>query len=191
MHRRSLPVLAFTMGYKQGTGTWDEDFVNDYNAQTYRTPRSTLEWYAKMERNQTLRSMRFRQTQQSDHNNEGRHHSGKGAFERELERRGVQVDKYPLTTTTGAKRVAELVLLRRLELEKRAAALLEEEAKKRRRDSPSDWFDETDGPLNPRFVERMQSHYSTPITPLPDLPILREREGIEEGRGAHGAQTEG
>lgn len=175
MYRKSsLLLTGFTMKYKRATGKWDEDHTNDYDATTYMSARNTMRWYYKMERLQTRNNLLHRRAAQSNANNNGLHHSGKGAFEREVERRGLLVEKYPLTTTTGASRVAELVLLRRQELEKRAQAMMEEVSKSVKRDEPSEWFDETDGPLNPRFVERMQSHYQVPLIPLPEAPIVRE-----------------
>lgn len=162
------------MKYKKGTGKWDEDHVNDFNASKYMSARSTMRWYYGMERLQTRNNVNARRSTQSYHNNTGLHHSGRGAFEREVERRGLPVDKYPLTTTTGAKRVAEMVLLRRKALEEKAAVLMQEKLESLRRDEPSEWFDEREGPLNPRFVERMQGHYAVPLTPLPDTPIVRD-----------------
>eukprot|EP00796_Vickermania_ingenoplastis_P004153 gene4153-2995_t len=171
MQRRTAARLAgFTMQHRRGTGRWDEDHENDFNASTYMSARSTMRWYAGMERVQTRRNLNSRRGAQSRNNNNGLHHSGRGPFEREVERRGLPVDKYALTTTTGATRVAELVLLRRLALEEKAEKLLAERLASLRRAAPSSWMDEADGPLNPRFLERMQSHYATAITPLPELP---------------------
>lgn len=174
MYRRSSFLLSgFTMKYKRGTGKWDEDHINDYDASSFMSSRSTMRWYYGMERLQTRNNLLHRRAAQSEANNNGLHHSGRGAFEREAERRGLQVDKYSLTTTTGASRVAELVLLRRAELEKKAAQMMEKVSKSIQREEPSEWFDETNGPLNPRFVERMQSHYRVPLTPLPESPVVR------------------
>lgn len=176
MHRQTYPLLAgFTMKYKRGTGKWDEDHVNDFNASKYMSARSMMRWYYGMERLQTRNNLNARRDTQSHNNNMGLHHSGYGPFEREVERRGLPVFKYPLTTTTGASRVAELVLLRRAALEKKAAALLKEQLSQCRRDAPSDWFDETEGPLNPRFVECMQSHYTVLLTPLPENPVVQDK----------------
>ncbi|KAG8348884.1 hypothetical protein ERJ75_001452300 [Trypanosoma vivax] len=184
--RRGAPALSgFTMKYKRGTGLWDEDHVNDYKANRYLSARATMRWYYEMERLQTRKSLNARRATQSHNNNEGLHHSGQGAFERELERRGVQVKKYPLTTTTGATRAAEMVLLRRLELEKRAEEALAAqcESLKQEHPRPSAWYDETLGPLNPEFLRVMQPHYEVEITRLPDTPVvwdgaLEKREDI-------------
>lgn len=159
------------MKYIKGTGLWDEDHVNDFDANKYMSARSTMRWYYGMERHQTRKSMNARRATQSYNNNNGLHHSGRGAFERELERRDIAVDKYPLTTTTGAARVAEMVLLRRSELEKQSAAAMEKQRAELRRDAPSGWYDEADGPLNPRFLASMQSNYTKNITELPEEPI--------------------
>ncbi|KAG5493429.1 hypothetical protein JIQ42_01795 [Leishmania sp. Namibia] len=173
MRRTCACLGGFTMKYKRGTGLWDEDHVNDFNADKYLSARSTMRWYYGMERLQTRNSINARRATQSYNNNMGVHHSGHGAFERELERRGIQVEKYPLTTTTGAARVAEMVLLRRQDLEAQAKTAMESQRKARRRDAPSGWYDEADGPLNPRFLASMQSNYTQVITELPSTPITR------------------
>ncbi|ORC91118.1 uncharacterized protein TM35_000061230 [Trypanosoma theileri] len=175
MRRSTLLCGGFTMKYKKGTGLWDEDHVNDYKSNRYLTARATMRWYYEMERQQTRNSLNARRSTQSHYNNNGLHHSGKGPFEREAERQGIQVEKYPLTTTTGITRVAEMVILRRLELEKKA----EEEMGKQRNQlkekytTPTEWYDEKKGPLNPEFLRCMQSHYKVDITTLPDTPLIK------------------
>lgn len=170
--RHSRAALAgFTMKYKRGTGLWDEDHVNDFQSEKYMSARSTMRWYYGMERLQTRNTINARRGTQSHNNNNGLHHSGQSAFERELERRGVAVQKYPLTTTTGASRVAEMVLLRRAALEKQSAELMDEQRKKLRRPSPSAWYDETAGPLNPNFLMAIQKNYDTTISELPSEPL--------------------
>ncbi|KAG5469268.1 hypothetical protein LSCM1_02483 [Leishmania martiniquensis] len=171
MRRTGACLGGFTMKYKKGTGLWDEDHVNDFDANKYLSARSTMRWYYGMERLQTRNTINARRATQSYNNNMGLHHSGRGPFERELERRGIQVEKYPLTTTTGAVRVAEMVLLRRRELEAQAKIEMEAQRQARRRDAPSGWYNETDGPLNPRFLASMQSNYTQVITELPRTPI--------------------
>ncbi|EPY34456.1 hypothetical protein STCU_01575 [Strigomonas culicis] len=138
----------------------------------YASARTTLSWYHKMERLQTRKNLEARRGTQSHNNNLGLHHSGQGAFERELERKGIRPQKYNLTTTTGAKRVAEMVVLRRLELEQRSKEAMAEQTKRMRQAKPSDWYNEADGPLNPNFLKSMQVHYDVPITDLPTDPIL-------------------
>lgn len=159
------------MKYKKGTGLWDEDHVNDYNASTYLSARSTMRWYYAMERHQTRNNLNARRATQSYNNNKGLHFSGRGAFEREMDRQGIPVEKYSLTTTTGAKRVAEMVLLRRAELEKKSKAMMAEHGNSLRQAAPSSWFNETEGPLNPVFVKVMQPHYTEAIFPLPEHPV--------------------
>lgn len=171
MRPSALCLGGFTMKYKRGTGLWDEDHVNDFDANKYLSARSMMRWYYGMERLQTRNSINARRATQSYNNNMGLHHSGRGAFERELERRGIQVDKYPLTTTTGAARVAEMVLLRRQKLEAQAKKAMESQRQARRRDAPSEWYDETEGPLNLRFLASMQSNYTQVITKLPSSPV--------------------
>lgn len=180
MMKRSIAVLysGFTMKYKMGTGMWDEDHVNDYNASTYMSARTTMGWYHDMERYRTLNNLKQRKATQSHNNNNGLHHSGKDAFERELERKGVPVSKYPLTTTTGASRVAEMVLLRRAELEKQSSELLKADRAKRRIPSPTEWYNEEKGPLNPNFLAVMQKNYDECITELPSLPIRPHQKRV-------------
>ncbi|RNF10468.1 hypothetical protein TraAM80_01514 [Trypanosoma rangeli] len=174
MRRTAVAWGGFTMKYKKGTGLWDEDHVNDYKANRYLSARAAMRWYYDMERLQTRNSLNARRSTQSHNNNMGLHHSGRGAFEREVERRGLQVEKYALTTTTGAMRVAELTLLRRLELEKRAEAAMAKQRATLRQPAPSAWYDETLGPLNPEFLRRMQPHYEVDIITLPEFPLIRE-----------------
>lgn len=177
MWRSRVCLSGFTMKYVKGTGLWDEDHVNDFDASRYLSARSTMRWYYGMERLQTRKTMNARRATQSYNNNNGLHHSGRGAFERELERRGIQVDKYPLTTTTGATRVAEMVVLLRRELEAQAATAMAAQRQAQRRDAPSEWYDEADGPLNPRFLASMQHNYTAVITDLPNDPITRGMRG--------------
>ncbi|CAD2217864.1 hypothetical protein, conserved [Angomonas deanei] len=172
MKRTSVRIAGFTMKYIQGTGKWDEDHVNDFNAMPYLSARSTMMWYYSMERHQTRSNLRSRRSTQSSNNNQGLHHSGKGAFAREMERKGIQVDKYPLTTTTGARRVAEMVVLRRQKLEDMSADLMAKQRESVKLEKPSKWFDESKGPLNPRFVKAMQPHYKVNIQDLPETPIV-------------------
>ncbi|KAH9584054.1 hypothetical protein LSM04_004191 [Trypanosoma melophagium] len=178
MRRTTAVCGGFTMKYKKGTGLWDEDHVNDYKTNRYLTARATMRWYYEMERHQTRNSLNARRGTQSHNNNNGLHHSGRGAFEREAERIGVQVEKYPLTTTTGATRVAEMVLLRRMELEKKAEAAMQAKRAElqEKYQTPTAWYDERKGPLNPAFLRCMQSHYTVDITTLPDTPLVQGGE---------------
>ncbi|CCW63033.1 unnamed protein product [Phytomonas sp. EM1] len=173
MRKTVLFLGGFTMKYIRGTGLYDEDHVNDYDANPYMSARTTMRWYYHMERLQTRNNLKARQATQSYNNNMGLHHSGRGAFEREAERRGIKVEKYPLTTTTGTRRVAEMVLLRRQKLEEHSAKLMEKQRAELRRPSPSEWYDESKGPLNPNFLKRMQVNYDVNIVDLPNAPLVR------------------
>lgn len=166
--------MGFYMVYKRNTGLYDEDHVNSFNASTYTPVHEMVNWYKNMERITTQAEMLKRQRIQSQNNQEGRHHSGAGPFERELERKGIPVEKYPLTTTTGATRIREMIVLRRLALEEKAKAALAKQAGELRRPAPSEWYDETKGPLNPRFLQAMQVHYDVPIVDLPRTPLSYE-----------------
>ncbi|KAF8280156.1 putative LSU ribosomal protein, mitochondrial [Trypanosoma cruzi] len=176
MRRTAAACGGFTMKYKKGTGLWDEDHVNDYKTNRYLSARATMRWYYEMERLQTRNSLNARRGTQSHNNNMGLHHSGRGAFEREVERHGLQVEKYALTTTTGATRVAELTLLRRLELEKKAEEAMAKQRAAVRQPAPSAWYDEALGPLNPEFLRLMQPHYEVEIKTLPEAPLIREQQ---------------
>jgi hypothetical protein len=169
--RSSKISLAFMMKYKRNTGVYDEDHVNDFNARSYTSARTMMEWYARMENIATRTEVRKRVSDQSDHNQNGRHFTGAGPFERELERKGITVEKYPLTTTTGATRVREMVVLRRQVLEKKSAEAMNAARTTLRRAAPSEWYDETRGPLNPKFLKAMQPHYDVAITELPRRPL--------------------
>lgn len=172
MRRSTVCLAGFTMKYKKGTGLYDEDHVNDFNASPYMSARTTMRWYYHMERLQTRNTIVARRGTQSQNNNMGLHHSGQDAFEREAERRGLPVKKYNLTTTTGAARVSEMVLLRRAKLEEESAKLMEEQRGKLRQEAPSSWYDEKLGPLNPNFLGSMQANYTKNITKLPNTPII-------------------
>ena len=112
--------------------------------------------------------------------NEGRHPThGFGPFENELRRRGIEVHKYRLPTTTAVKRIHEMVVLRRLDLEKQSNAAMEENMKSKRQPLPSEWYDETDGPLNPHFLRHVKSHYSgQDITHLSTHPHLQNPKAL-------------
>lgn len=187
MMRCTRASLAFRMQYKRNTGIYDEDHVNDYDARTYTPARTMLQWYAKMERNATKAQVNARINQQSQHNHEERDFNGAGAFERELERKGIPLEKYPLTSTTGATRVREMVVLRRQVLEKKSAEAMAAARQRQRRASPSEWYDETLGPLNPKFLQSMQSHYDVPIVDLPRRPLQHSKWTAQSQIGGEAA----
>ncbi|CUG92351.1 Hypothetical protein, putative [Bodo saltans] len=159
------------MHFKRNTGVYDEDHVNDYDARPYTPSRVMMEWYARMESNTTKIEVKTRVNEQSANNQNGLHFTGAGPFERELERKGIPVEKYPLTTTTGATRVREMVVLRRQQLEHKSAEAMKTARTTARRAVPSEWYDETRGPLNPKFLKAMQPHYDVAITELPRRPL--------------------
>ncbi|CCW66119.1 unnamed protein product [Phytomonas sp. Hart1] len=173
MRKTTSYLGGFTMKYIKGTGLYDEDHVNDFNANPYMSARTTMRWYYQMERHQTRSNLNARQATQSYNNNMGLHHSGRGAFEREAERRGIKVEKYSLTTTTGSARVAEMVLLRREKLEGQSSKFMESKRAELRRSSPSGWYDESKGPLNPNFLKSIQMNYDVNILDLPNTPLMR------------------
>lgn len=171
MMRPSKVALAFSMKYKRNSGLYDEDHVNGFDARSYTPARTMLQWYAKMELLATRSNLSVRQITQSEHQRQGRHHTGTGPFERELERKGIPVEKYNLTTTTGASRVREMVVLRRKALDAKSEAAIKEQREAKRQALPSAWYDETAGPLNPKFLKAIQPQYSVNITDLPRTPL--------------------
>ena len=165
------------MNFKFDTGFWPEDFLNDYFAVKYQSSRQRIQWYFANDRLQVFRNLKKRAEQQHQFNDAGLNPAnGHGAFERELERKGIPVEKYQLPTTTSVTRVHEAVLLRREELEKKSAKLLAAERLRLKVDMPSEWFDETDGPLNSNFLTRYaQQSFTTDVRTLPRTPLLHSQ----------------
>jgi hypothetical protein len=159
------------MQFKYLTGLYDEDFVNHYTPYLYMPARRMMRWYSFSEGIAGRLAMEQRQAQQDENNQNGIDPNGDGPFEREMKRRGAQVEKYPLTTTTGTTRVHEMVLLRRRVLEEKSTEAMKKMRAEMRRDAPSEWYDESHGPLNPVFLQAMQPHYQTQICDLPRQPI--------------------
>lgn len=153
-------------------GYYYEDNIWDYKTKVYYHPRQMKFWYAKNEWGKALEWYKGMREWQSTNHNEGLKYDGTGPFERELERKGIPVEKYPLPTTTGIRRVREAVLLRRQQLEERAKKLLDEQRKKLRQPQPSEWYNEAGGPLNPHFLAFVQGCYDVNICDLPSAPIL-------------------
>ena len=108
--------------------------------------------------------------------NAGLHFNGDGPFERELKRKGIQVEKYKLPSTVAMRRVNEMVILRRRELEKKSAEKMEalrDKLKKETKGMPSSsWLDEADGPVNPAFIQmaikggNYDDSFELPRTPI-------------------------
>jgi len=173
MIRRTRGQYAATthMGHRRLTRMWPEDEVNDYSAKTYYSFDQALRWYELVDRRNLHLAINRRQMIQTENHHNGLHVTGAGAFERELERKGIQVEKYELPTTVGVRRIHEMVLARRRELETRSAALMAAQRKKLRQAKPSEWYEERGGPLNVHFLRFAQSSYDENITKLPQNPI--------------------
>jgi hypothetical protein len=172
MFRRSVPAL-FNMGHRIDTGVWTEDFLNDYVSAKYHSSRQRMRWYYTNDVDEANRNVQRRQKTMSAYNDAGLNPAtGYGPFERELERTGVPVEKYPLPSTTAVRRLSEAVLLRRQELEKKSERLLAGQREKLKQPRPSEWYDETNGPLNVNFLARYaQQSYEEGIADLPRRPI--------------------
>jgi hypothetical protein len=157
-------------------GLWPEDYSNDWDTQHYYHPRELKQWYAKTEVRKATEMLREAQKQQCDNNDAGLHPLGDGPFERELERKGVQVDKYPLPSTTMVMRMHEMVYLRRKAMEKKSTEVFQKQKtdlgynEEGRVEKPSEWFDESKGPLNPHFLQFAQSSYVADVVDLPRTP---------------------
>jgi hypothetical protein len=172
MLRRSTPFL-FNMGFKLDTGIWTEDFLNDYNTMKYQSSRQRIRWYYQNDVQEASRNIYARTRNVNANNDAGLHPvTGHGPFERELERTGVEIDKYPLPTTTAVRRLHEAVLLRRQELEKKSERLLAAQREKLKQRQPTAWYDEERGPLNRNFLARYaQLSYEVDVADLPRSPI--------------------
>lgn len=165
---------------------WLEEFSNDYDQVRYLHPREAKMWYAATEMRHAKDMLHYAQQEQTTNHNAGLDAvTGHGPFEREIERRGIPVDKYPLPSTTAVKRVHEMTILKRRHLEARSEALMEEHRRRCARAFPSSWYDETDGPLNPHFLHFAQRSYTAPVTRLPQLPLVHaEAEAAAMAGGA-------
>jgi hypothetical protein len=151
-------------------GYYPEDNSNDYNTALYTHPEVMRVWYTRHERYHAARMIAEQRKTESQNHNNGLHFSGDGAFERELTRKGVQVDKYPLPSTVGVRRVHEMTVLRRQALRKEGDARLSRLRDAKAVDAPT-WMDETDGPVNPHFLAMCQRNYKQPLQPLPRRPM--------------------
>lgn len=174
--RRTVTILGsggFRAGKLQGTGIYDEDLVNDYSTNMIRHHNRMRAWYGKHEFTAGMRVINSRELLDSKLQHEGKNPvNGHSAFERELERKGIPIEKYPLPNTVQATRVREMTLLRRLKLEEQAKELMAQQSAAQRRDVPSAWYDETKGPLNPHFLSFVKKNYSgMDVTALQNDPI--------------------
>ena len=126
MYRRSS-FLLFAEGqfpypwYPRRLGYYVEDGSNDWDQQIYTHPQRYREWYTRQEREHAVNWAESQRRTESLNYNAGLNFNGDGPFERELKRKGIQVEKYKLPSTVAMRRVNEMVLLRRRELEKKSA----------------------------------------------------------------------
>ena len=162
-------------------GYYLEDHSCDLDTLAYTHPQVMRAWYTRQERDAAVNWSDTQRKTESGNYNSGLHFSGDGPFERELRRKGVQVDKYRLPSTVAIRRVHEMTLLRRRELEKRSAARMQELRDKLAVSAPT-WLDETDGPVNPNFLRMVVGrNYQDDIelSRQPIVPAQQRREVSE------------
>ena len=167
--RRSCVALAHPL--TREVGVYLEDEKNEYNTQVYYPMRQMKQWYAQREITHARGWLYNMRRSESVNAQNGLAFNGDGAFEREMKRKGVQVDKYPLPSTVATKRTHEMVLLRRQRLEEMSAGAMESARVAKKADHPSAWYDETDGPLNQHFLRMAQPAYAADICSLPEKPL--------------------
>lgn len=148
-----------------------EDNANEFDMSVYLPLTRLKSWYARHELNFGRKWLDTMQKTQSVNAQNGLHYNGDGPFERELRRKGIQVEKYPLPSTTATRRNHEMILLRRQKLEELSRVKMDEARKKVARDAPSGWYDETKGPLNPHYLAMVQPLYKQNVTALPAEPV--------------------
>ena len=174
--RRSVSLLVYRASHLQGTGVYDEDFTNDYKTDNPLHAKTRKELFGDIERIPVKRRIRTAVETESRNHNAGLRYDGVDAFERELERKGIPVEKYPLPTTVAATRAREMTLLRRLQLERMAQEAMQQATAACRRTTPSQWYDEEKGPLNPHYLQFVRTQYSgVDITDLPNQPITSKQ----------------
>ena len=156
----------------QQHGPYMEDHKMEYDTSIYYPARSAKQWYARREIIHARQWLYEQRRTESVRAQEGLNHNGDGPFERELRRRGVQVEKYPLPSTVATKRTHELVLLRRQKLEEMSSERMNSLRSSARASRPSAWYDETAGPLNQHFLRMVQSSYDNDICDLPTQPVV-------------------
>jgi hypothetical protein len=188
--RRSSLVCSHIL--TKEVGYYLEDQKNEYDTSIYYPMRFMKKWYAQREIHTAKSWLKRQQITESLNTQNGLHFSGENAFERELRRKGVQVEKYPLPTVVATKRLHEMVILRRQRLEDMSRERMDKLRSTLKVARPSKWFDESNGPLNPHFVRIVQSSYSEPLGDLPEVP-LRHSQWIAEAEALkhiHGADVE-
>lgn len=166
--RRSYAGVSYRPRFR---GYYPEDHTNDYSYHLYWHPRERKKWYAQKEVDAVREWADERMRVETLNHHEGRAPNGDGAFERDMQRKGVQVEKYPLPSTVATRRLHEMVLLRRQALSAKSVEAMARQRDAKRRDVPSGWYDEADGPLNPNFLRFAQASYAEQVTDLPEEPI--------------------
>jgi len=162
-----------TMAVAATRGFHLEDKRNIWRSKLYYHPTQWKKFYGGIELYGVRRWLEDLCREQSGFYNQGLHPLGTGAFEAELERKGIPVKKYELPTTTAVKRVHEMVVLRRMALQEASNEAITAQREQGKLEAPSSiWYNERDGPLNPNFLRVMASHYKKDITELPSTPIL-------------------
>ena len=174
MIRRSVAVNQSFKARGPFASFYPEVGENFYNAKPYYHYQEWKRKCAGLELLQTRYWLKSLKRISAAFYHEGRHPThGFGPFEHELQRRGIEVHKYRLPTTTAVKRIHEMVLLRRQSCEKESKAKMQCLLQSRRQGAPSGWYDETDGPLNPHYLRHVKLHYADKdITELPTVPHL-------------------
>ncbi len=179
MLRKSyLRAASFRMQHRQRYYMEEKTSHHDYATHHYMHPKELRKWYAVHETRAANTMLNKLAVTESENHNNGLSRDGDGAFEREMIRKGIEVEKYPLPTTVGVRRVHEMSLLRRAEIEKRSATAMAAQREAKKASFPSRWYDETMGPLNPHFLKVAQRSYSEPITELPREPYVWSQEKL-------------
>lgn len=152
-------------------GYYLEDHTLDYDYSLYWHPRDRKKWYAQKEVDAVRAWADVSMRNETTNYHKGLAPNGEGPFERDLKRKGISIEKYPLPSTLATRRVHEMVILRRKQIEEKSQELLNNARDKLKQASPSNWFDEADGPLNPQFLRYAQSSYSEQVNDLPNTPL--------------------
>ena len=168
--RRSCIALAHPL--TREVGVYLEDEKNEYDTRVYYPMRFMKQWYAQREITHAKQWLYNQRRSESVNAQNGLAFNGDGAFEREMKRKGVTIDKYPMPSTVATRRTREMVLLRRRKLEELSSAAMDRQRAAKKAARPSAWFDETDGPLNPHFLRAAQMSYAEDITTLPETPLV-------------------
>lgn len=186
MLRRSSTLLLLEYQFPhtrfpRRIGYYPEDHSCDYDQQIYTHPQRYREWYTRQERDHALLWSDTQRSVESANYNSGLNFNGDGPFERELKRKGIQVEKYKLPSTVAMRRAHEMVILRRRELEKKSAEkMIQAREKLNPKKKPSGWLDETDGPVNPHFLKMAMKGGNYAEFELPRTPVTRGSQQFSE-----------